>query len=165
VLLDDSVNHGKAKTGSFIFALGGEEWFEDPGGSLPFHAAAVIFNLETDKASGSGIGEEKGTVLIKIDGGGGDGDQALVFDGVSAVYHHIHDNLFQHPRISLDHVKVRLQVGFELDVLANQPVQHFFHIHDELIKPKDTGVNLFAAAEGEELAGKVTGQGAETKDE
>ncbi len=47
-LLDDAIDHRKAKTGAFADFLGGEEWFEDFLKHIGRNASAIVCNFKND---------------------------------------------------------------------------------------------------------------------
>ena len=71
--------------------------------------------------------------------------------GIPGVHGEVHDDLLQLRWIHQDGLQLRLRLEVQVDVLAQDALQHRFHAGDDPIEVDDPGLQHLGAAEGEEL--------------
>ena len=77
--------------------------------------------------------------------------------GVAGIHHHIQDHLLDLPRIGAHGLQFRRQPDGEFDILAQHAPQHAIHFLHQHVEIDQRRANALAAAEGQQLAGKVGG--------
>ena len=133
VVVDHTVNDGKAKTGAFAALLRGEERLEDVRLHLPAHSDAGVAHANARVAIGGDAGEH----FRKI-GAGRDGSEerkgAAVRHGVARIHAKIQQDLMDLALVGRDQGKVRLQFQIETDRLGKSCLQHWLQLTNERIQ-------------------------------
>jgi hypothetical protein len=154
-LLDDAEHGRQAEAGALTDRLGGEERLEDPGPGRRLHADAGVADRQHHVPAGAGAELGGGVGLVELDVGGLDGQPAAVGHGVAGVDHQVHQHLLELAGIGVDPAEVgRGPHRTQLDVLAQQALEHRPQVGDDLIEVEHPRLQELAAAEREELAGQ-----------
>ena len=77
--------------------------------------------------------------------------------GVPRIHHQVHQNLVHLPGVGHHLSQVRTEPGNQLDVLADQPLQHLFRFSHHQIQIQRLGLHQLLPAEGQEFLGQFRG--------
>ena len=135
---DDVVDRREAEPAAAPGLLGREVWLEQPRAGLVVHAGSAITHRQHHH-------------LAHV--GGFDGEAPALRHRVARVDHEIHDDLPDLVRIGADAPQAGIEPGQELDVVAEQGLEHARHVPDELVQIDRRGGRRRPAASGEDLLG------------
>ena len=76
---------------------------------------------------------------------------ATASHGIPRIYRQVHDDLFDLSLVCFDPHKAGVESGLELNVLADQPFQHLFHVLDHDIQVQNPRVHYLLPAECQQL--------------
>ena len=96
-------------------------------------------------------------VLVELDVGGLDRQRAASRHGIPRVDREVHDDLFHLSAIGLYGRRVRPGADDDLDVLADQPLEHRPHVGHHHVQVEQRRLDDLLAAEGEQLAREPRG--------
>ncbi len=157
VLGDDAVDGGEAEAGAFALFLGGEEGVEDFGDDFGWDTGAGIGDGEADEGAGAAVGVGFEFVGGELGVGGGERDGTAVGHGVAGIDGEVDDDLFHHADVGHGGVEVGFAVEDELDIFADEAVEHFEEVIDDVVQVDGGDGEDGATAEHEELAGEGGG--------
>ena len=98
---DDAVTDGKAKAGSLVDFLGGEEWLEQPRKDMLVYAGSRVDDFGYDRATGGSGAESDNAIRLRAGLVG-----ASVVYGVPGVKHEVDEYLLQAVGVSLHNGKI-----------------------------------------------------------
>jgi len=119
-LFHDPVHGGEAQAGSLTKLLGGEERLEDMRLRFGIHPATGIAHGQHHKTPRQGAAVAATVIRIEFDVGCLDYQLAPVEHRIPSVDRQVHDDLLDLSRVGFDAAKVLSQMGFKLNVVANQ---------------------------------------------
>ena len=154
---DDAVDSGQAQAGSLALGLGGVERLAGAGDDLGRHPGAGVADGHGDVAAGRQVVPEGGVGLVDLGVGGLDGQGPAAGHGVAGVDGEVDQDLLDLAGVGGDGGQVAGQVGGELDVLAEGPLEQLADVGDEVVEVQDAGLDDFPAGEGQQLAGQPGG--------
>ncbi len=157
MLLDNSIDGCEAESRAFANILRREERFKNMSQRRRIHAAACVADAQAHKTSRArlrmrfrenGVNRHRGEVH---------GERAAARHGVARIDGKVHDDLLDHPGITLDKRQFVRRMEFERDVLADEAFQHFAHVADRLAQVERLELHDIFAAEHEQLARELGG--------
>ena len=155
-LFDDSV-HGRESQPSTLWSLGSEERIEDMHLRLGVHTHAGIADRQHDVLTGPNRRVIARIVLIERDVLSFDCQFAAVRHGVAGVYSQVHDDLLDLPRIRFHRAQITARNHDQINVLANDSLQHFQTFTDDQVEIDHLGSEHLLTAESQQLAGERSG--------
>ena len=148
----DAVGGGEAEPRPL--ALGAEERLEDPGLGHRVHAGAGVGDRQQDVGAGRHVGVGRCTPVADVEGDGAQRQPAAGRHGVAGVDGEVDDHLLHLPGVDLHLAQLGVELGDELDVLSQQPLQHLLQPGDHRVEAHHPGLHRLPASEGEELLGE-----------
>ena len=85
----------------------------------------------------------------------GDEQLAAAGHGVAGVDGEVDEHLLDHAGIGLDEGQLGGVTALQVDVLADDPLEHLGQVRDHFVQHQRLGLHDLLAAEGEQLAGQV----------
>ena len=121
------------------------------------HPHARIANLQNHMRRGRRVGPlgQDGTVGRLHESP--DDKAAALGHGVPGVQGQVHDDLVHLSRVGLDGREVRIQLGPEGDILADEAGQHLFQFGNVLVQVQDFRQKDLLTAVGQQLLGQLGG--------
>ena len=161
-LFDDAIDGRETEARALPLLLGGEERLEDLGEVLGRDAAARVLDHQ------AGIFAHRQHVAAlgaHVGGGdalGGERQPAAAVDRfrlhrVARVDHQVDDHLLELRRVRAHRAEVAVVPDDELDLLADQPLEHLRDVGDDVGQLEHLGPQRLLAREGEELTGQRRG--------
>src|ERR1700686_3515793 len=148
---DNVVHHRKAEPCSFIFALGGEERFEDSALRIAVHADASIGHPQHHIISARQRGGPASARRFRSDVRGFQRQLSALRHGVAGVDHEIHDDLLDLSGIGTDTTSIRFELDHELHFIAQHSEKHLAHAIDQGIEVEHLWAEYMLPAEGKQL--------------
>ena len=154
-LLHDPEDRGKAQAGSLAGSLGGEERLEQAGLGGRIHAGSVIADRQHDVPPGldrdvaARRSASSSSTLAGLDG-----QDAALRHGVACIDHQVHKHLFHLPGIGADAAQIGTEHQAQVDILADQPLQHGAETGHQPVQIEHLGLQHLAAAERQQLLGQ-----------
>jgi len=137
--------------------VSGEERFEDALLDLVRHAHPGIAHRKQDVLAGGDARVQLRVIVVEGLPRGRELELATVGHGVTGVHREIGQHLFNLAAIRQHHDGMRRERRRQLDVLADQPPQHFADVGDHLVQVKHHGLDQLAPGESQELASQSGG--------
>ena len=157
MLLDDSVNHGKAEPCPFAPFLGGEKRLEDLVDRLFVHPPAGIGDGHQAIAAGCAEAVGLAKSIIEFEDLRGNGEGAAPRHGIPGVRGKIHQHLFELVTVGKDRYRPFGQVGLALDILPDNPADEFFHMRNHAVEIQFALIDYLFSAEEQQILGEVRG--------
>ncbi len=156
-LLHDSVNGRQAKAGSFAFLFGRKEGFEDSSPHQFVDAGAGVADRQHDV--GTGINTDVGARIFPVQLGVHSLDRqfATVRHRIPGVDDQVNQHLLNLARIRFDTLQIGRQFRAELNIFADQSLQHLVHVGDCVVQIKRQRLQNLLASEGQQLPRQVRG--------
>ena len=140
VLLNDAVDHRQAQAGSLARTLRAEERFENPLDGFGVHAGARVGDRETDEFPGPRLGYRLAVSLVDLHVFRADRKLAPVRHGVARVDRQVHDDLLDRHPVRADRPQVGMERRADADVLADEAVQQFQKVFEDLVQRDDNEI-------------------------
>ena len=154
-LFHDAVDGGQAESSAFARSVGGEKRLEDTGLGFGVHAFAGVDDFECDVGSRREIGDRRGVVedrtLRAHD------EAAAARHGVAGIDPEIDDDLFDLAGIGFDTGQRGFELGDDLEVFANDPLQKTLEVGNDDVEIDDARLKQLFAAEGQKLSREASG--------
>ena len=80
---------------------------------------------------------------------------APMWHRVARINHQVHDHLFDHAGVRVDHWQPRNAFAVEINLLCDRRFKHFAQVLDQVIDAQGMGLDHLLAAEGQELPRQV----------
>ena len=161
VLRDDPVHGGQPQPRALANFFGGEERLKEVRHDVGGHAAAIVADGEQHIVAGHGacVVDAVGQIqdgVARLDGDlAGAVDSVSGVDGVAGVDAKVGQGLVDLRRVEFDRPEVCARHPGQVDVLADQALQHLEHAGQGVVQVQPHGRYGLFAGEGEELAGDV----------
>ena len=156
-VLHDPEHRGQPQAGALAPRLGGEERFEDVGLDRLVHADTGVADAEHDVVARGHVHQPAGVVAVEARVGRLDGEHATVGHRVTGVRGEIEDDLLDETVVGPDRYHVPGQPPGQLDVLADQPLEHGLHVRHGLVEVEPARMQDLLVGEGQQLVGQVGG--------
>src|SRR6266446_3583903 len=151
-LLHDAVDGRESEARALSHALGGKERLEDMRDGLSVHASARVCNREHHVAPWLGTWMFPCVRMVQFYVGGSDLEFPARRHGIPGIHSQIHDHLLDLALVGFDISKLRIQSQGNVDILAQQARQHFFHVRHQRIQAQDRGCQYLLPAESQQLS-------------
>ncbi len=100
---------------------------------------------------------EASVVSIELDVSGLNGELPALGHGVAGIDRQVHDHLLDLSGVGFDRSKISARDHDQVDVFADQAVQHFQVFRDDAVEVDNLRRQHLLAAEGEQLASECSG--------
>src|SRR5690606_18046808 len=139
-LFDDSKDGRQPEAGAAAYFFGGEEWFEDAGLGRRIHTHPVVGDSEHDVATRSYFDVSGRVGFVPFDVGRFYGDAPAVRQGVAGVDDQVHQDLLELTWVGAGMPKIRGATQLDIDVLADDPTDHFLDSRHDAVQPEHLGL-------------------------
>ena len=153
MLVDDSVDHGKPKSRSLPRFLRREEGLVDMFNYLGGHSMTGIGNGDQNVIAGIGPTVQFAKIMIGLKIFRLDGELASFGHGIPGIHAQVDEHMLHHSRIRQHRIEVFSGIDIEIDIHADNTVEHFHQVGDQFVDVQGTGHDYFLAAEGQQLPG------------
>ena len=146
-LFHNAVHGSQAQTGPFALFFGRKKRLEDVAPRLRIHAVSVVAHCDHGEFARLHAHMRAGVILIQHNIRGLDCQVPANGHGIAGVHRQIHDGLLHVARIGFDIAHADTEVENQLDIFANQPLQHFLRLDQHRIDVDHARLHDLAPAE------------------
>ena len=157
VLFDDAVDDGETQPGPLAHLFGGKERFEDTLLRGLVHARPGVRDGQERKETGLSVPMGRDKVFMQFRLFRLQDELPPVEHDIPGVDRQVHQHLFQLVAVGKNRQGEVMGDQFQGDVFANDPVQEFFHLADDVVQVDGTALALLFATEEQQFSGEMGG--------
>ena len=154
-LLHDPVNGRQAKAGSFAFLFGRKERFEDLLPHVFVHAGAGVADRQHNVGAGKNTDMRARIFPVQLSVRSFDRQFAALRHRISGVDDQVNQHLLNLAGICFDALQIGRQFRAELNIFANQSLQHLVHVGDYVVQTERQRLQNLLASKGQQLPRQV----------